>query len=97
MKMFPAIAAAAMSLTPVAAQAEDAQIRVFEHTGARYVYTVTRTGSGETLKGWEDSSNTPFKLNIGRIRVTGTFGDTTVSFWRKTVKPRQGTVEVAAR
>lgn len=97
MKTLLAIAAATMSLVPVTAHAEDAQPKVFEYAGARYVYTVTKAGSGVTLKGWEDVSHTPFKLNIGKIRVTGTFGDTTVSFWRKSVKPLKGTVEVAAR
>lgn len=97
MKTLLAIAAATISLLPFAAQAEDAQPKVFEYDGARYVYTVTRTGSGETLKGWEEASNTPFKLNISKIRVTGTFGDTTVSFWRKNVKPLKGIVEVATR
>ena len=95
MKTLLAIAVATMSLIPLAAKAEDAQHKVFEHAGTRYVYTVTKTRSGETFKGW--ASNTPFLLHAGKLRVTGTVGGTTVSFLRKNVKRLRGTVEVAVK
>ena len=95
MKMLLAIAVATMSLIPLAAKAEDAQPKVFEHAGTRYVYTITKTRRGETLKGW--ASNTPFLLHVGKIHVNGTIGGTTVSFLRKKVKPLKGTVEVAVK
>ena len=91
------IAAATLSLLPIAAQAEAPQRLSFGYQGARYIYTVTETGSVRTIKGWEEVSKTPFLLRVGKYRVIGTFGDSSVSFSRKEVKPLKGTVEVALK
>lgn len=92
-----ALAAATLSLLPIAAQAETSPQITFAHQGARYTYTVTQDGSTRTIKGWEEVSKTPFLLRVTKSRVTGTFGDSPVEFSRKSVKPLTGTVEVAVK
>lgn len=97
MKKLLAIAAATLPFLPLAAQAEAPKRIAFEYGGARYVYTVTEKGSVRTIKGWEEVSRTPFTLRVGKTHVSGTFGDSSVFFSRKSVKPLMGTVEVALK
>lgn len=78
---------AALSLTPAIAHAGEAPRQAaFEYQGERYVYTVTETSRGKTLRGVVEGSGTPFILHVGRTQVSGSFGSTDVSFPRKAVK-----------
>lgn len=78
---------AALALTPAIAVAEEAPSQsAFVYKGERYVYTVKETARGKTLRGFVESTKTPFILHVGRNQVTGTFGFTDVSFSRKAVK-----------
>lgn len=97
MKKISIVAAVALIAVPATVQAAEPQQTSFEYEGARYTYVVTETGSGRTIKGWEETSRTPFTLHVSKSRVSGRFGFNQVSFPRKAVKPLTGTVEVALK
>jgi hypothetical protein len=93
-----AFAALSLALVPATASAETSAPKTIEYQGARYTYTVTEKADGvRVLRGMEEKSFSPFLLTVGKKRVTGTVNGSPVSFSLRSVKPLQGTVEVAAR
>jgi hypothetical protein len=91
------LATIALAFLPTIAAAEKSEKQVFSHNGETYVYTVKQTAHGRTIEGVTEKGLAPFKLIVSKYYVTGHFDKTPVSFSRKSIKPLQGTVEVATR
>lgn len=92
---------AALPLTllamPAAAQTAQPEQVTFEHDGSRYVYTVKMVGDTKITDGTETRSGKRFNLRVSDKRITGTVGDSSVSFRRSDVTPIAQTEIVSDR
>ncbi|MBA4781108.1 MAG: hypothetical protein MK060_05275 [Blastomonas sp.] len=82
---------------PAAAQTAQPEQVTFEHDGSRYVYTVKMVGDTKIIDGTETRSGKRFNLRVSDKRITGTVGDSPVSFRRSDVTPIAQTEIVSDR
>jgi hypothetical protein len=99
-KILSSIAAVSLVLSPAIAHAEETAPISFRHDGVTYTYTVEQTGDRRILRGVSSESRTPFVLNVGKRRVSGTVDGSDVTFSLNSVKRVKGIVvieQLAAR
>jgi hypothetical protein len=97
MKTLSACLAAAMVMLPIAAGAEPAARKTFEHEGSRYRYTVSEQGKAKILRGTVEPGGTSFRLRVEDDRVTGVVDGSRVSFLVSEMEPLASPLAIASR